>query len=161
MNKANIFGYPVHLTTQEDGVNKHEDLHQQVAGSFAKGKTIETGSDELGNAIATGGHVEVKMPPSVTFQAPMSQIEKAEQHARIIAESAIAPASLGGDAGILSAADQSVYAQATSAIGAASSAKSQRTAFEGQIAQQSGQKPDKNQELRPEDTQRKPLNIIA
>lgn len=158
-------------------VQKHEDLHELVAGPFATGKTIDFGSDQAGNPIATGGHVNVQMPPIVSFKAPMAQIQQAEEHARAVAASAIAPSTLGGDAGTLSSADKSVFAQASIGLGTATAAKSQRLVFEGQIASREGKTPDKNQELNaemingarnPQQTpqgkpqqERKPLNIFA
>lgn len=151
-------------------VNAHEDAHKSAAGVYGGPKVIEFGSDQLGNKVALGGHVSIKMPPVVTFHAPMTQIEKAERHAGIVSFAATAPRSLGGDAGKLSDADRSVNAQAAKALLAAHTAKFQRISFEGRIAKRNGQKIDKNQEINsemvasaknPEKKERKPLNIFA
>lgn len=184
----NIFTQQVKIKTQKrnDEVNAHEDMHQSVAGGFGGGKVIESGSDELGNSIATGGHVMIQMPQTgLTGQSSLTQIEKTEEHARIVAASAIAPEALGGDAGKLSAADKSVYAQANAVLGSTTAAKYQRMAFDAKIAMQQPEakctcgkcakctatKVDKNQEITPDmineadnnqhNEERKPINIFA
>lgn len=162
---------------RNNDVQAHEDAHEKVAGQYGSGKTIDFGSDQIGNPIATGGHVNVQMPGMVNFQQSLEQIEKTKEHARIVAAAAIAPESLGGEAGKLSAADKAVYAQATAALGSATIAKYQRMQFEARLATQGEKKPAKNQELTPEmfnrvekpkkaETSnshegRKPINIFA
>jgi len=170
-----IFEQEVAKKTQKRNADiiAHEDLHESVAGQFATGKVINYSSDQLGKPIATDGHVNVKMPPKIEFKNSMPQILQAEEHAKAVAASAIAPQSLGGEAGRLSAADKSVYAQALSALSTAIGAKSQRLDFEANIQSKTGQMPDKNQELNSEliaksktpkekkDKEREPLNIFG
>ncbi len=107
-------------------VEAHEDAHERAAGPYATGKTINFGTDRLGNPFATGGHVRIIMPPKVTFKSSMSQIQQAEEHAKTVAAAAIAPLTLGGEAGRLSAADKAVYAQANAAFSKANDAKSRK-----------------------------------
>lgn len=154
-------------------VQAHEDLHESVAGKYATGKVVNYGSDQVGNPIATDGHVTINMPKKVEFKNPLDQIDETREHAKAVAASAIAPQALGGDAGRLSSADRSVYAQANALLGTAETARSQRLVFEGQIAQKQGKTPDKNQELNSEmitsaknpekkdDKNRKPLDITG
>lgn len=128
-------------------VNAHEDAHKSAAMSFGGAKVVENGRDALGNKVALGGHVSIQMPPVVTFHAPMTQIEKAEKHAAIVSFAAVAPRSLGGDAGKLSDADRAVHAQAEKALLAAHSAKFERVSFEGKSSKNTGQQLDRNQEI--------------
>ncbi len=162
-----------HSKQRNADIIAHENAHERTAGQFATGKVINYGTDQIGKPIATDGHVSVKMPPKVDFKNPMPQILQAEEHAKAVAASAIAPASLGGDAGRLSAADQSVHARAMSTLGITKTAKSQRLNFEANIQSKNGQMPDKNQELNSEmiassktqgekrEKDRKPLNIFG
>lgn len=123
-------------------VEAHENAHQQVAGAYANGKTIEWGIDELGNPLAVNGHVNVKTPQFIAAQASPEQIEQTIQQATTVGAAAIAPLSLGGEASKLSSADETVFAQSMAVLTAANSAKSQKSPGLGE-------------------QEKKPLNLVA
>ncbi len=150
-------------------VESHEAAHAAAAGSYGGGINITFGSDQLGNRVALGGHVPIQMPPKVSFKNLLSDIDKAEKHAEIVAFAAVAPAGLGGNAGKLSAADIAVHSAALKARALAGSARSERLSFESQL-EQKGQKPNRSEPLNEgllaqadnkKESQRKPLNLFA
>lgn len=152
-------------------VQSHESAHAAAAGSYGGGVNIIFGSDALGKPIAVGGFVPIKSPPIVNAFTPMNKIEQAQSQARTVAFAAIAPMGLGGEAGELSGADKAVYAHAMTAAAAADHARSQRIAFEGNIATKADKKPNANEPLSREkiagvekqnqNKPNKPLNIFA
>lgn len=120
INPAFIANIEKRTKDRNDAVQSHEAAHAAAAGPYGGGIHIQFGSNELGQPLALGGHVPIKMPPMVDVFTPMKKIEQAQSHARTVAFAAIAPRDE------LSSADKAVYAQAMTALATADRAKSER-----------------------------------
>ncbi len=117
------------LMQRDAAVRAHEAAHQSAAGSLGGGIRLETntqtftGADGQSQSVTyvDGGSVNITMP-GLPSGPPSTEAEKKEVSSLLaqykqVEAAAVAPASLGGEAGELSGADISIAAMAQSKQG--------------------------------------------
>ena len=140
-NKAFLaFGQKVEK--QNNSVILHENAHLSGSGPQASGMPVYNTRNIHGYNVIVGGHQNVLVPAMISFMATKPQIEKTMKAARYTINGAEAPSSLGGQAGILSAADKNVAAQGRAILSAAETAFGKRSEFDEKLQQKDIQKTD-------------------